>query len=168
MRIGFVFLVVARLVYIGTTSDEHLDRISRLAGTKLDVRDAGDVPLLGGKERTPVTDPLRRCSSRSRNYEDPYRTIWFLKAPDLMIRIYQCQILFFSMYAACFVLNLRFANKYCWIYIVVYPVLVLFGMAYKLIPHYAMIRYVGTLTLDDAMDAAAGGSGSVSDRVSGH
>ncbi len=180
---GFIVLILSRLLYISTTSENHLDSIAKMAHTKLPPKeDAGSNADLGGDssstsllpaalvggdpKRTPLADPLRRFSSTMRSWEDPYRALWFLKAPDLMIRVYQSQILFFAMYAGCFILNLRFANSYAWVFFVVYPALILGGMAYKLIPHYASIRYIGTLTIDNALREASRGGGSVSDQPS--
>ena len=95
-------------------------------------------------------NPFRRCHVRKPG-EDRYRAAWFLKAPDLMIRIYQANILFFSFYASAFFVVLRFANDWVWLFFVVYPTLILFGFGYRLFAHYAAVRYMGTLTLDSAL-----------------
>ena len=56
-----------------------------------------------------------------------------------------------SFYASLFILTLRFANDWAWVFFVIYPVLVLFGIGYRLLPHYASIRFCGNLTLDSAV-----------------
>ncbi|GMI20273.1 hypothetical protein TrCOL_g12270 [Triparma columacea] len=178
---GFLFLVVGRIVYMRINNEDFLGRLGNLSDLKVETTSSREVDggveglgmndmssdmregLVGGnnkKRKRPKSDttfdPFRRCSGK-RIWEDPYQALWFMKAPDLMLRVYQSQVLFFSFYASSFILTLRFANDLAWLFFVIYPVIVLFGFGYKLLPHYAAIRYVGSLALDDAI--GAGGRG---------
>jgi hypothetical protein len=96
---GFCLLIVSRLVYIITTSETQLDAITKLAVARPPAPAAKDGDGLesslipphearaNNHDRTPWSDLCRRCSSRARDWEDPYRAAWFMKAPDLMIRV---------------------------------------------------------------------------------
>ncbi|GMH78537.1 hypothetical protein TrST_g6514 [Triparma strigata] len=156
---AFILLIVSRLIYMTTNSETFLSKLEVLARQKPtdmnDVSSDANTPMLESfphrRPEKPFTcDPFRRCSQPRAN-EDPWTTMWFLKAPDLMIRVYQANILYFSFYASLFILTLRFANDWAWVFFVIYPVLVLFGMGYRLLPHYASIRFCGNLTLDSAV-----------------
>jgi len=168
---GFIFLIISRLIYVTVNNETFLSAISDLAftppssppSTEVTMNDLSSEllpPANKGKKKRPkattLFDPFRRCGDK-REWEDPYAAVWFMKAPDLMVRVYQSQVLFFSFYASAFILTLRFANDLAWVFFVLYPVIVLFGMGYKLLPHYASVRYVGSLALDSAI--GAGGRG---------
>ncbi|GMI01467.1 hypothetical protein TrLO_g4925 [Triparma laevis f. longispina] len=159
---AFILLIVSRAIYMTTNSETFLAKLEALSKQKPAISDMNDVssdantPMLESfpPHRRPDKpfkfDPFRRCSE-PRPHEDPWTTVWFMKAPDLMIRVYQINILYFSFYASLFILTLRFANDWAWVFFVIYPVLVLFGMGYRLLPHYASLRFCGNLTLDSAV-----------------
>jgi len=120
--------------------------------------EADNKSLVGDDEKKPWYHPVYRFSSR-KPWDDPYTAIWFFKAPDLMIRVYQLNIFFFSFYASAFILNLRFANSLLWCLLPFFPLAVLFFVAYKMLPHYSAIRFLGTLTLDEGLKEDHRGKG---------
>ncbi len=180
---GAILLVLSRCLYLAVVNDGVVERMEALIESEEqrgsctvqeEMSEELSTPLTNFAhnqsrkapgDRTTIFDPFRRCM-RQRDSEDPYRSLWFLKAPDLLLRVYQSNILFFSFYAAAFLVILRFANTYAWIFFVVYPAIVLFGVAYQMLPYYAMCRYIGSLTLENAFVQAYNGEGSVSDRNS--
>ena len=82
-------------------------------------------------------------------WDEPYHALWFLKAPDLMVRVIQANIFFFSFYSSTFILTLRFANSFAWCFIPFFPLFILFFVAYKMLPHYAAKKFLGNCTLDE-------------------
>ena len=129
-------------------SDAHLATTEVIDDEENDYNDNDNKNLLAKK---PMFTILYRFSKRQ-SWDDPYTALWFFKAPDLMPRIFQANVFFFAFYLSTFVLNLRFGNSIWKCLLPFLPLAALFLTALRMLPHFSMIRYIGTLTLDGAIN----------------